>query len=88
MEVLPAVQCQKKSGDNRTQIRQAVFFMYDLIKIHSEARQLAMVTKIKSNACIPKFQIPNRVAGSNAMITYSITLLVESLARTCGEDET
>jgi hypothetical protein len=47
-----------------------------------------MVTKIKSNACIPKFQIPNRVAGSNAMITYSITLLVESLARTCGEDET
>lgn len=62
--------------------------MYDLIKIHSEARQLAMVTKIKSNACIPKFQIPNRVAGSNAMITYSITLLVESLARTCGEDET
>ena len=35
-----------------------------------------------------KYQIPNRVAGSNAMITYSITLLVESLARTCGEDET
>ena len=28
------------------------------------------------------------MGGSNAMITYSITLLVESLARTCGEDET
>ena len=66
-----------------------LFFLCTILsKIHSEARQLAMVTKIKSNACIPKFQIPNRVAGSNAMITYSITLLVESLARTCGEDET
>ena len=66
-----------------------LFFLCTILsKIHSEAIQLAMVTKINTNALYPKLYIPNKLAGSNAISTYSITLLVESLARTCGEDET
>ena len=56
--------------------------------MYSESTHVAIVTNINTNACIPKLYTPKQAAGSNAMITYNIILLVVSFERTCGDDET
>jgi hypothetical protein len=56
---------------------------------YSAKTAAAVVSTIKIHAfSCRKFQIPKNVAGSREITTISIILLLVTLSRICGEDDT
>src|SRR5699024_7829199 len=58
-------------------------------QIYSDKTAAAVVTTTRIHAFSwRKFQIPNRVAGRSPMMTMSMILLLLTLSRICGDDDT
>ena len=55
---------------------------------YSASNALAQVVRITSSALTPKFPIPTRVVGINAITTSRMMDFVDDLSRTWGDDDT